>query len=381
MEPEGTSVAVKEGIEQVAGDSQDAAAAAAAPAATVAVVSAFVAEDSELARLEAQEKAEREATEKANAEAAAKATTEAAAAAGAKPDATGQQPVNGSEPAATPGSGKTRDPKDAAIIALNHKSRQLVNQVAALTGENRVLRELAADKGLKPADFVEDQPPTTEEQVAAIDEQIIALAQQYDDGKISTADWKKQELALTDQRNALRIQPVAAPAANDTVMEQHAETLATDYPILNILTVTQLEPFYGQAMAQAEAEGKPIANTNSGTMELRERMAKLATNHYMPLLTKKAAASQPTPGSSGAPATPAAPTLSATAVAREAKLELAGNHPPNISNLGAGALGGDKSEAEILADLAAFGGDDEASDRYLKAHAGVVSKVMRGVLG
>jgi len=377
-----TSEVASAGIEQVAGEGQETTAAA-APAATVAVVTAFAAEDDELARLETLEKEEREATEKANAEAAATAAAEAAAATGAKPDATGQQPANGN--VGTPqGAGKTRDPKDAAIIALNHRSRQLTNQVATLEGEVRVLRELAADKGIKPANTVEEvqRPPTAEEQIASIDEQIIELAQKYDDGKISTAEWKTQELALLDQRSNLR-EPQAAVAANDTVMEQHAETLANDYPILNILTVDQLQPFYGQAMAQAEAEGKPITSTNSGTMELRERMAKLATNHYMPLLTKQAAG-QPKAGSSGAqgkPAAAATPSLSAQAVAREAKLELAGNHPPNISTLGAGALGGEKSEAEIMADLQAFGGDDVATDAYLKANAGLISKVMRGVLG
>jgi hypothetical protein len=379
MTTEQGSTVVQEGLKAVVVDpagavkpeGNEAQPAAAAAPVVVQPAAEVDAEAAELARLEAAVKAEEDARNKGVQPGETKPAA-AAAAPGAKPDATQTNDL----PAAKPHG----DPKDRAIIALRREAHDNRRRADQLEGENRALRGVfTATLTPEQQERLTAEPPppkTAEEEIAEVDAQILQLAQDYDDSKISTVEWKKQELVLNARKNDITRSAEPVVTQDDTTLQVHVVKLQDTYPILNVLSVEQLKPFEQQAYAQAQAEGKPIQPNNIGTIELRERMARLAQAHYDKVLKRETAQ----PGNTGNGGAPAKPQLSASAQAREAKLELAGNHPPDIAALGAGAPGGEISEAELLRQITALGGDDDAIDRLIKANQQFASKVMRGVV-
>ena len=292
----------------------------------------------------------------------------------------GDQPAAGQP--ATPAKA-AHDPKDAAIIGLRRTVSELHRKNVVLETELKVRKEIGT---AKPAGEGEPSAPAkaAPDNLEDLDRLIIDNQQAYDDGKVSPADYKREELRLMDQRQrmiAAELAPQPEPV-EDTVMTDHLDRIVTDYPMLKFLTTEQLDPFFERVIQEAEARGQPYARTNRGTMQMREDMAKRATEHYMGIINAKAAASgQPAAGTQPAGGNGAKPgQLSEPAKAREAKLELAASHPPNIGNLGAGAAALPVSEGDMLRQLAALGGDEEAQMKLMESNPAFFNKVLAGVL-
>lgn len=351
----------------------------AAEAAKTAPENPFANEDAELAKLEAQVKAE--------AEAAGKAPDAGSTAA----DGTGTAPKSGT--AATEGApapavadataaaaAAGHNASTAAIVALRKKNQEIATANLVLQGENRVLKTLVDPEKFSGEAGEAGQPAveqTPDEEFAALAAERIRIAEEVDGGRMTMREYAEQTNQIQARERAISIAAAEAAIANaqpanDLGLQEHVTTLIQKYPILNTMTAAQLKPFEQIAYEQAEMEGKPIQRgTAIGTRDLRERMGALATQVY-----GKPAAAGTAAGGNGAgtgAATGSTVTAQPTAAEREAKLVLAGNHPPNIGNTGSGATGGEPTEAQASAALAQ---GEDAAIRWLEANPGFVQKQM-----
>ena len=367
-----TDTPAKAAIAQAAADGTPPGAAApaessAAGAAKPAPDNPFAAEDAELAALEAQAKAE--------------------------PKQGGKEPEKGAVAADEPGAGKEsgtdaattaaaaagHNASTAAIVALRKANSELKGALLVKEGENRVLKTLV-DPGKFAAEASGTETPAEEiapeeQELQALAAERVRIAEEVDGGRMTMREYAEKTNEIQARERTLAAlqteQIIAAHAqpANDLGLQEHVTTLVQRYPILNSLTAAQLKPFEQIAYEQATMEGKPIQAGPLGTKDLRERMGTLATRVYGQPAAEGAAT-----GGNGAGAV-TGPTVAGqpTAAEREAKLKLAGNHPPNIGTTGSGATGGEPTEAQASAALAQ---GEDAAIRWLEANPGFVQKQM-----
>lgn len=333
--------------------------------------SSFAEEDAKLADLQRQ----------VDEEAAAKAAAAPAAAPAAPAAAAGTQPA----PAAT---GDTSgNNSTSAIIALRKNNRELRDAYMIEKGKNEALTALA-----KPGQQAEgEQQPaqenlTVDQQLDAIDTSYADIATRVDAGDLTDSEAEAERVALRRRERAL----VAAHAveqvqqnnqqspSNDLALEEHVTAVVTSYPVLNKITAKQLAPFEALAYQQAEDEGKPITATAAGTKDLRTRMAALAEQVYDPVAYTKRQAALAANGQgqgqgsqqSNAGARPAQPTVAQ----REAKLDMAATHPPDLSQVGSAAQAGELTLEAGEAIVNSLKGDD--LQKWMAANPSFVRKVM-----
>ena len=393
---EATPNVAQQGIQQAeAGKPADAGAAPAADAgATQAVTpkvdAAFADEDAKLAEAEAAVAAEAKAKAAGGGEQAAAAPADAGAAAAAPAAGAIQKAADTVKSAET-----------AAIIALRRQNSELKASNLVLTGQVQALsgvvrpQQHAAAAGDAGGQGAEGEGQTYAQALETIDQQLLEIAGKVDKGELTMAQYqqkerelRKQEREVLDQRSEELLAAAGANAGptNDLGLQEHTTKLVTDFPFLNELSRAQLEPYEALAYHAAEREGKPIPQGPMGSKILRERMAELAERDYAPeahakrVAAKAAAAGgngqgQGTQGQSGGP-TGAKPgqAQQPTAAQREAKLAAAGNMPPDIGKIGAGAPAGELTEAQGAAALAALH-DEDSAIRWLDQHPQFVQKV------
>lgn len=286
--------------------------------------------------------------------AAATPTTPAATPAAEAIAALSGQPAAPAAPAPSPAAG-TQPQVDGRTAALRaeREARRKAEQTAAYWQGVAEAREHAQASAATPAAPVE----TPEEQIAARRKAQQALAQQFDSATITAAAWEAERQKLEDEIANIRLQavqpaqaaPVQPPA--DLTLEHHSQQLAVQYPVLNLLQSEDLEPLVAIAYQQAAREGRPIQNgTATGTLDLRTRVAKIATTTYADVLAAATAAGQVVAPANAAPAPSG--DLSPDAAARDAKLRAAAGFPPNVNQLGTAAGTVQPSEAELDARLA-----------------------------
>lgn len=242
--------------------------------------------------------------------------------------ATPDQPA---EPAA-----KAPSKEVAAIIAMRKQLQQVQAQNLLLQGQAQAYASMAQGQAATQA-----EPEVAEvDPLQAIHADRVALAEAFDAGDITAKEWEIKRAALDTEEWELRtasLQPVvqAAPVT-DLSLEKATAQLEVDYPVLKQpwLSEEMLEPLSKIARHQAQAQGKPIQPGALGTLELRQRIAKLAQDMYG--------------GGVSTTQQPAAPALSADAQARAQKLDAAAAMPPDVSKMGSAAVEHLSSEAEIL---------------------------------
>ena len=369
MEPnaESTNTEIaKAGIEQAAAEHTPGAPAPAesvvAEAAKTAPENPFAAEDAELAALEAQVKAESQDAGKEPEK-------------GATPT---DEPVkankSGNEVATKAATAAGHNASTAAIVALRKANSELKGALLVKEGENRVLKTLVDPEKFSAQPDQAAQAPaqlTPDEEFQALATERIRIAEEVDGGRMTMREYAELSNEIQARERALTVaaaEAVAQQPQNDLGLQEHVTTLIQRYPILNALTAAQLKPFEQMAYEQANLEGKPIQAGPAGTKDLRERMGALAAKVY-----GQPAAEIPATGAAPGAANSSAIQTQPTAAEREAKLTLAGNHPPNIGNTGSGATGGEPSEAQATAALAQ---GEDAAIRWLEANPGFVQKQM-----
>lgn len=228
---------------------------------------------------------------------------------------------------------KDHDPH-AAIVAFRKQNQILLAEKLRLEGMVEALK--AVQPAAPAAKAVEVDPLDT---IAA---KRVALAEQADTGDITLAEMRRQDMALEREARAIELQQFlatqtqAAPRNEpDLYLEQATMKLTEDYPILNELTVAALAPFKDLAYAQAEREGTPIQPGALGTLDLRTRMAKLATKMF----------GEAAPAATAAGSAPASGDTKAAALA--AKIEMQNGMPPDATKIGNANTETSMTEAEL----------------------------------
>lgn len=282
---------------------------------------------------------------------------------------------------ATAGAGKAAaeaDPKVRVIIAMRKENQRLQSALDQTTGAARVLEHMVqtgvvAQPGNAAAEAEAAAAVTPQDQIAALDEKIFALAQDVEDGKIDMPAYKREELRLMDERTAIQQAAVAQPAQAaqsaasatmaDTTVQDHLNQLLTDHPYLKAMSEDQLSPYQEKAIKSLQLEGK-LGIGNRADMAMRERMAEMVRADHFKMMGVDDPRKKVNSGQGAGDGT----TLSAAAQAREAKLTAGNSHPVDISKTGSGATSTLPTAQDALNILNSFGGDEDAQIRYVKAH-------------
>lgn len=264
-------------------------------------------------------------------------------------------------------------PRDK-LKALSDRAKSAEDSAAESARAAAYWKGVADTKAASPAQpAAEPATPTLtpQQQLDAVRQQRLALADQLDNGEVNNRQYEEQRQKLEDAEQAIRqnmatpARPEAAPAqtGNDLYLEERTAQLETQFKYASLITDEAHWDFLSkEAAKQLRTEGVVFAKGNlppAQALQLRTRISEL-TDVYGPLWTgktraevygeqppaKPASSEQPKPG-------PAAP-MSPTAKARAEKLAEAREAPPDLTAVGsAGALPGDLSPAAIT------GMDDE----------------------
>lgn len=270
------------------------------------------------------------ARELAEAEAAVEAERLAAAAKATATPAT--SPATPATPA--PATAPTMVP--LAVAKAERAARQAAEQQAAYWQGQAEARAAAA----APATTVPAVPELTpQERLAAISAERLTLADQYDQGTIRTKEWEERRIALENEQWQIQsaLQPQMAPVniAAAVWEEQETARIETAYPVLKSMAEADLLPLIEVARRQAARDGVTIEPNARGTVELRERVAKLATTMY-----------------GGSPPASQQPAATPGVHPNAAAAALAVSHPANVSQLGAASLAGGLTDDQALAQMA-----------------------------
>lgn len=210
--------------------------------------------------------------------------------------------------------------------------------------------------------------------IDAAEQKKLELAEKYDEGEISTRDWKAAELAidkeirgLTDKREVERLNAIKESSRSETDAALNAQraaawlneqTLAIQekHPNVAVIDATPKhirdgiwQQINDQALQNLSNQGINVKDTSPNTrIAIIQEKARLTDSYTAENL--KAFLPQgfraPTLNQANSQ-TPAQRQLSETARNRAQKLELADSQPPSISDLGAGAGDGELTEADI----------------------------------
>jgi hypothetical protein len=209
----------------------------------------------------------------------------------------------------------------------------------------------------------QQQIPTADQRLTAIQAQQDILAKKFDDGEITYSDLVKQQRTLANQEQSIREEVLLAkvkPAetgkasdGNDLYLDTVTAQLETEHPWVEVFeavgTKTQWDSLRNEAFDNL-IERKIDPTTPTGKYELRKEVATLMDQRGPSMLTEKAKAKgiaipgQQTPaaqqqqlGADGKPVVPAA-KKSPLAQVREAKLNLQENAPPNVTSMSGTAV-------------------------------------------
>lgn len=286
-----------------------------------------------------------------------------------------EPPAPAAQPAAgTDGTPAPEDDKSSIMIPkarLDEVLRQrdeFSNRASYLAGVVEANKEMrqgtqtpAQTDTSKPA-----EPPakTVPEVLAEINTAIVALAEKYDQGEMTAAEWRRQEIALQTQAETIRVEVAKIDAdrimkeATDAArqegmnerLQSQADDLDTKHPALLQLPADGNHPrwaFLREEAAQSLADQGVVLKQGDAKslMVFRERIAELA-DQYVPIWTGKPVPAA-SPPASGSPAPAPAPKQPSIADQRRAKLELAHQQPPDSANLGASGVKPELTDAQV----------------------------------
>lgn len=304
---------------------------------------------------------------------AAEAEIAAAEAQGTQPPAEAPGATTPAATAAAPAAPKGQSPMvpKARLDEVLSERDLLRDQVGYLRGLNDAKATqapaTAAPATEKPATVPADQGGVVDEVEAAItaaEAKKLELAERYDNGEISSKQWKEEEIkidkeirGLSDKRlekvrEESRIEALNAVQTSnfETVKNSVGLQLQAQHP--NVSVIDALPPAVSkgvweqitdQAAKNLAAQGIKVSkdNAQSQLMLIKEK-ARLTDDltpflGYTPQRAPKAAESgQPGPK-----------VTSEAAQNRKAKIDLANSQPPSIADMGAGANNAEITESDI----------------------------------
>lgn len=303
----------------------------------------------------------------------ARAAAEAEEAAGN--DGTKPDPATAGAPAQQPPAAK---PAGKSAVPLIPKARfdEVLTDRNKLAQDNAYLRGKLDATLAAPATADGKPAPapapaqTPQQRLAAVDLEIDALAEKFDAGDLTMADFKKQERTLNEKRDAIReesrAKPVAAatgPDGNELYLETLTADLETKHPWVDVFDKVGSEADWAYlkstAVENLTARGIDPSKGAVGKYELRREVAALADQLGPALLTTRAQAKGiAIPGQQPAPAAattttpkPGAAPLSPAAQARLAKLNTMNGAPPDLTAMTGSAETGDaESRVETMSE-------------------------------
>lgn len=307
------------------------------------------------------------------------------------------KPAEGKE---TEGDGPIMVPKarlDEALSKLDATRAQRDH----LSGRVSVLEDMS--KGAKPADKTEQDDGKGNQDGAVVDEidaaidaaeqKKLELAEKYDEGELSTKDWKAAELAidkeirgLTDKREVERLNELKESSKSETDAALNANRvedwintktleIQQNHPNVAVIEATPehikagiWQQINDQALRNLADQGVNVKDTSPNTrLKIIQEKARLTESYtaeslqaFLPEGFKPPSSQQPNSGTDGQK------KPSQAAVNRGQKLDLADSQPPSISDLGAGSGDGELTEADIERMT-----EDELADMIQKAPARV----------
>ena len=275
----------------------------------------------------------------AAAESDGKAPATPAPAAAAAPAAAQPTPPTPAAAAAPQPSEQPMIPKARFDEVLGQSSAKDI-ELARLRGENEALKmvKVPATHGAQPAQPAQATP---DEQLKALRTERLALAKKFDDGEMGLVAYETEKQKLEDREETIRearlaekFRPApAAPQASppDMRLEEKFQELETAHPMLKTTEVMRddhWEFLLNEAATQLRNEGVVFPQGPLPPLlrfQLSERVANLS-DVYGPIWGAKAAQPQQQPA-------PPKPGLSPQGQARQQKLEMAQDAPPDVNRL------------------------------------------------
>ena len=297
------------------------------------------------------------------------------AAAGQSLDAVAEPGQQESEPpAAEAAQGESPAGADAAAGAAPNPAEtiripkaEFDKRMRASRVREQEARELAAywkgvaeGGGVKPGEAAPAQPEPIqdphEQAIRAIEDRQVAIAQDLDDGKLTTAEWRKKDLELTREREDLVAQRIENRAVDqatpdpkqDVNVQGFTRDLEETRPWLKNVPVGMWGKIRPLALDVAKANGLTIDGTAQGTINYRACL--VAVLEETGLHRKFGATDAPAPAQSTPPAAPAAPR-GATPAQIKAKAILQGQQPPAPTLAGQGVINAGEVTEASMADM------------------------------
>lgn len=234
---------------------------------------------------------------------------------------------------------------------------------------------------------------TPEQQIEGIRSELFNLAEQFDNGDLSMADFKRKEAELEDKIEEIRqeqneqSQQAAAKDTGDQrrsqvdlYLEERTNQIAGEHPYMSMLddfqtnevSATRLSILNADARASLKQEGVELGDDARSTLVLRQRIADLS-DKYGPMWFPDAQVGQQQPEQSGGQ--PANTGLTDKQKAVKAKVEEAAKHPPNTETLGTGEIDDTATVASATAKIES----GEMTDEEIAAlPPAVKSKIING---
>lgn len=262
---------------------------------------------------------------------------------GATPEAEGA-PVVEPPAEANPPSEKQRPKEVDAIVALRKQNQLISEQLAMAQGQVVALSKVALAKSN------ETEAAPKKDRVEEIRVERQTLADKVDTGDLSVREYEDLRYALEQEELEIKLsalreaKPATVPHQEDLYLAEQTNKLRSDNPFLAGITSAQLKPFEDLAYIEAEMEGKPIQAGAAGTLELRQRMVRLAAKVYDKPVAVDAPVKKVTPEGG-------AEEKAAQSKALEAKLKMQEQMPPDVTKLGHRGDSAGLTEAQVAAKL------------------------------
>lgn len=236
---------------------------------------------------------------------------------------------------------------DEATTKLQRERDEALQREAYLAGQIEAMKALQQQPG-QPDKPAAQQPPART--VDQIQQEIEANATKFDNGEITYAEMKKIERQLEREERELTA-PKPAAAASSEGDKLYLDTLTAqiekDHPYITLIqSPADFEFLKRKAAESLAAEGWRNPGGDMGAYQYRLRIAEMADQYGEMLTGTKLLPANGKPAPTGQPA-PRSPQ----AAAREAKLDLAADLPPDIARMGTAGDGasGQLSDEQIMA--------------------------------
>lgn len=230
-----------------------------------------------------------------------------------------------------------QDPKAAVPMIpkprfdeVNRQAQEAERRAAYWQGIAEASRQAPAGQQQPPA----QAPQPTPDPLETNRNQILDLAKKFDEGELSMAEYKQKELELYQQRDEILLQRARPQQPQISLADQHfinsqTEAMAKAHPYVDLVSDQQFQQLVN--LAKIELQGTQWAQMQAGPakdMMLKEKVAVLS-DQFGPVWVGPLQQQ---------PATNGQQPLSPQAKARQAKLDLAAQMPPDLSAMGGGAV-------------------------------------------